>query len=666
MRNHFTTRLISMLLVFVMLVGLFVPANATAANGVSYELTNNSAVSDPLRPKQADKEKDTVLYADDEIVRVSIVLSKLPTLQAGFSTQSVAENASAMSYRAGLKNDQAAVTARIESALGQKLDVVWNLTLAANLISANVEYGQIEDIANVPGVQEVVLETRYLPMEAVSSEENNPNMMVSSSMTGVSQVWETGYTGDGTRIAVIDTGLDTDHQSFDPDALAYALMENAEKEGLSYADYLAELNLLDVEEIAEKLAQTNVAERNPGLTAEDLYFNLKAPFGYNYVDGDVDITHDNDSEGSHGSHVAGIAAANRYLEREDGFVSAADTVAMQGNAPDAQVIVMKVFGKLGGAYDSDYMAAIEDALILGCDAINLSLGTSSAGFTIPSSEYQELMSYLVETDSVVAMASGNSGYWSAYSSGVVPNLYIEDVSQQTMISPATYANSFAVASVENDGYVGPSLVVAGSTVGYREGENGWNDPMTEMDPNGTGTEYDYVFIDGIGIDADYEGIDVTGKVVFVARGETNFADKAQVAYDHGAIATVIYNNVAEHINMMLDGYWESAPCVMITMAAGQMVKANSEPATTASGTVYYTGKVTVNSSNSANVYDSPYYTMSAYSSWGVPGDLSLKPEITAPGGNIYSVNGNVSETDQYELMSGTSMATPQISGFVAL
>ena len=289
MRNHFTTRLISMLLVFVMLVGLLVPVGAT--NGVSLELTDNSAVSDPLRPKRTEDHHNTVVYDDNEIVRVSIVLTQRPTLQAGFATQSVAENASAMSYRTGLKKEQATVTARIESVLGQKLDVVWNLTLAANLISANVKYGQIKDIENIPGVKRVVLETRYLPMESVTSAEGKPNMLVSANMTGATHVWETGYTGGGTRIAIVDTGLDTDHQSFDPDAFAYALKENAAAADMSYEAYLEMLDLLDAAEVAEKLAQLHVAERNPQLTADDLYFNEKAPFGYNYLDGDVDITH---------------------------------------------------------------------------------------------------------------------------------------------------------------------------------------------------------------------------------------------------------------------------------------------------------------------------------------------------------------------------------------
>ena len=665
MRKHFTSRLISMLLVVALLMGFFVPMNVTAADGVNFFQTDNSAVSNPLRPQQADSEQATV-YADEDIVRVSIILLDTPTLQAGFSTDGISNDAAAMTYRAQLKENQATVTARIEQNLGEKLDVVWQLTLAANLISANVQYGQIATIAGTPGVKQVVMEERYYPMDTVDNTAESPNMAVSSSMTGATQVWESGYTGGGTRVAVIDTGLDTDHQSFDPDAFAYALMENAALAGVSYEEYLAQMNLLSMEELEEKLSELNVLARDPSLTAEDLYLNLKAPFGFNYLDNDLDVTHDNDTQGSHGSHVAGISAANRYVEQNGEFVSAIDAVAMQGNAPDAQIIVMKVFGKLGGCYPSDYFAAIEDAIILDCDAINLSLGSSTAGFTVPASEYQELMNYLVETESVVAMAAGNQGYWAAYSSGLLPNLYIEDVNFQTAGSPGTYANALTVASVENDGAVGPSIQVAGHNMGYYDGDGLYNLPMSAMDPSGNGTEYEYVFLDGIGVESDYEGIDVAGKMVFISRGETNFADKANVAYQHGAIAIIIYNNAIEGINMMLTGYQETAPCVIISMANGQRVKENSLAATTANGVTYYTGKLTIKSSSSPNLENSSYYTMSAFSSWGVPGDLTMKPEITAPGGNIYSVNGNVPETDQYELMSGTSMATPQVTGLVAL
>ena len=76
------------------------------------------------------------------------------------------------------------------------------------------------------------------------------------------------------------------------------------------------------------------------------------------MDGNLTIDHDHDSQGEHGSHVAGIAAANSYIPGEDGYVSALESVKVQGVAPEAQLLVMKVFGAAGGAYDSDYMAAI--------------------------------------------------------------------------------------------------------------------------------------------------------------------------------------------------------------------------------------------------------------------------------------------------------------------
>ncbi len=76
-------------------------------------------------------------------------------------------------------------------------------------------------------------------------------------------------------------------------------------------------------------------------------------------------------------------------------------------------------------------------------------------------------------------------------------------------------------------------------------------------------------------------------------------------------------------------------------------------------TWHYTGTLTVAEGASSVVYDTPV-TMSDFSSWGVPGSLELKPEITAPGGNIYSVNGVIPGGESYETMSGTSMASPRL------
>ena len=116
-----------------------------------------------------------------------------------------------------------------------------------------------------------------------------------------------------------------------------------------------------------------------------------------------------DTEGNHGSHVAGIAAANRYIGSS--HADAAATVGAVGMAPDAQLFVMKVFGAGGGAYDSDYMVAIEDAIILDCDVVNLSLGSGAPGWTYDST-YQDILNNLTDKahneGMVVSISAGNS------------------------------------------------------------------------------------------------------------------------------------------------------------------------------------------------------------------------------------------------------------------
>ena len=260
---------------------------------------------------------------------------------------------------------QQAVEARVSKAIGSELDVVWNLTLAGNIISANVRYGDMEKIAATKGVSRVFLETRYEPCEAVEEGTAQPQSATATIMTGAAQAWASGYTGAGSRIVIIDTGLDTDHQSMDNGAYLHALEENAKAAEMSTEDYMASLNLLDEEEIASVLPQLNISrgwldykgDPKPGqeVTAQELHLSDKIAFAYNYIDQDLDVTHDNDSQGGHGSHVAGIATANRFIPQEEGYVPALESALVVGTAPDAQILVMKVFGKGGGSFDSDYI-----------------------------------------------------------------------------------------------------------------------------------------------------------------------------------------------------------------------------------------------------------------------------------------------------------------------
>ena len=303
------------------------------------------------------------------------------------------------------------------------------------------------------------------------------------------------------------------------------------------------------------------------------------------MDSDLDITHDNDTQGEHGSHVAGIAAANRYIPRDGEFVSALENVKVQGVAPDAQLITMKVFGQGGGAYDSDYMAAIEDAILLGCDAVNLSLGSSSAGFT-SSGVYDRFLSEVMDTGLVLTISADNSGSradntWNGY-------LYSDSVNLDTVGAPGSYTASLTVASADNVGYTGQYFIAADRQIFYTETASTGAALSTLA-----GQDMEYVLIDGYGDYGDWDGIDLTGKAAVWSRGETNLAAKAQNAFDAGAAAVLVYNNQPGTISMDLSGYTGAAPCVSITQTHGAYLKEQAAERTTQEGRTYYTGALNV-------------------------------------------------------------------------
>ena len=650
-------RALSVLLALVLSLSLVTPTWAAAktpasgtGNGLTWEKIDNRSTDLRLDKNNAEKvAQDTPEYADTDVVRVSIVLKDASTLAKGYSSEDIATNSAAMKYRQKLetKQEKMAKTISKKALGGEALDVVWNLTLAANIISANVEYGQIEKIEKISGVEAVLIETRYEPCVVKDNETTDPNMATSGSMIGSHVAWADGYTGAGSKVAIIDTGADTDHPSLDPDAFTYAVKDSG-------ATLMTAADLTDT-----VLEQLNASKKMPGVTADQLYVNAKIPYGFNYVDDDLDITHANDKQGDHGSHVTGIAAGNRFIKNEDGsFSPALDTALTQGVAPDAQVFVMKVFGTNGGARDSDYMVAIEDAILLGADSVNLSLGSSNPGTSRNSyAAYQAIMENITNSGTVVSISAGNSGNWFENTANQYP--YAESNSWTTTGSPGSYTNSLGVASVDNVGGTGDYVEVAGKKLFYTDSTSAPIQALTTL-----AGEQQFVYVDTAGNAEDFAAVKdiLTGKIAICNRGSIAFTDKGNNAISNGAIALIVANNEPGTISMVTDGYNYTAPYVSILQADGEYIKASSEKHTTDSGLVYYTGTMTVGASAAVNHASADYYTMSSFSSWGVPGSLEMKPEITAPGGNIYSLK----DGGTYQNMSGTSMAAPQITGMAAL
>ena len=653
-------RMISLLLTLALVTGLAVPAisadpaepEAAADKGLEFVEIDPQTLNVPklgtVEEDAAEAAPEAPAYGLNDRVRVSIVLEAPATLDLGYEIQGIAQNENATAYRNLLKQQQDELASRISAEVldGQPLEVKWNITLAGNMISAWVPYGKIEAISKLDGVADVQLEQQYEPAATNAGEIVTPQTVNARDMVGN----RGEYTGAGRKIAVIDTGLDDQHQSFNEEAFLHAIEEDG------YLD-----KLMTAEDIPAS-----------GLNGAGIYKSAKIPYAYNYVDNNTTTNHESDTQEEHGSHVSGIATANRYLKLDGEFVDAEKTVGVVGQAPDAQIFVMKVFGAGGGAYDSDYMVAIEDAMILGADAANLSLGSSAPGVNyIATAAYRTIFENLVGKDFNVTISMGNNDSWDSQK-----QLYADDVNLHTGGSPGTYENALTVASIDDTGANAPFLRVPGfDDIRYLEGGGSANNaPMTTV-----AGSYKYVYCDSTGVDAD--GGDqfapvaelVKGAVALCNRGASSFYQKANAAVEAGAVATVIINNQAGTISMALDGYNYTNPCVSLKQEARATFIAAATESQTVNGVTYYIGEIEVGGTD--NKSPMKYYEMSSFSSWGVPGTLTLKPEITAPGGTVLSLNGYhraasgggyAGGHDAYENMSGTSMAAPEILGLSAV
>ena len=642
-------------------------AGASAAN-VSYTEVDPSVIdagAAVLPEAEQDAEQD--VPAADEEVHVIILFEQNSLAKKGFSTKDLLEDEKAVSYSSSLKKQQLSLVDRIErEALGgEELEIRYQFTVAVNGVATVVPYGKIEQILAVDGVADVYLEERY-ELDATVQ----PDTATAGEMVGSYSAWADGYTGAGSRIAIIDTGLDLSHPSFSEGGYYYSLGISAASFGKKISDY----NLLTKEEIEKALPNLSIsADKNPP-KADDLYRNAKVPFAYNYVDDGLDVSHDaeGDSNGDHGTHVAGIAAANRYVAHYDAdgdLYYDKQELGVTGVAPDAQLVVMKVFGVGGGAYSSDYMAAIEDAIWLNCDSVNLSLGSGSAGRSYGSKSDQQILDSFRNTDTVVTISAGNNGAWGENVLTGTGMTYTTDVRMHTGGSPGSYTNSFTIASVTNtsmSGVMGKFNGVAAIPGDTGETYGAKNFSTLDTSEDQSGTTYDYVFLgdpvkgEGIyGLPENYANVDVKGKVVLVSRGNSSFADKANAAIQAGAAAAVIYNNAPGSINMNLTGYNFPNPAVMIEQdKAKEILVASTQDETTG----LWGGKMTVSAKAETLHGVADGYKPSSFSSWGTTENLDLKPELMTPGGNIYSTLNHSS----YGVMSGTSMAAPSAAGGAAI
>ena len=555
----------------------------------------------------------------DDVVTFIVVVDEKPQLELYSVNEIASQTASVQTHAQKQENVLNAVKNRVKASFGNEegFELGFTYTIATTGFSVTTAYGNKAALEALENVKKVYVAPTFSLPENQDFEQYTNN---ASTMIGANVANESGYTGKGMRVAILDTGIKVDHPSFG------ALPESALVDPMTR------------ESVEEIWSELNAGQMTNLLNTS--YYNSKIPFIFNYVAGDFNVA--NTYAGSdHGTHVAGITAANKV-----------DNSEVIGVAPDAQLVVMQVFQQGGGASWATIMAALEDCVRLEVDAANLSLGMA-AGFVDPEGDMLDTLNLFKDTDIQVLIASGNdtnNAYMNAW--GLDMSL-ITNPDIGLAGTPSTYSAALAVGSMNNNGYEQLYITVGGRDIGY---EDTAAKAVTMFVVNFQNEELEYVVVPGFGSEADYEGIDVTGKIALVSRGEISFPEKQTIAQAQGAIGIIVYNNASGMFAMQINDGEGNIPAISITKEAGEymITEASAEGV----------GVLTVcNADTKVFKYD---VTLSSFSSWGAAPDLTLKPEVAGVGGSIYSTVDPAISGSYYGTMSGTSMATPQVAGAMAV
>ena len=524
---------------------------------------------------------------------------------------------------------RARIAAAVEGVVpGAQVTTVRNYTHALDGFAIEAPASALPAIQQVEGVKAAFIEGTHKPMETAAEGSGAP-VLANASSLAMTCANQTTQKGDGQVIEVIDSGLQTDHDAF-----------SGSMDGVD-----VRMSQADAQALAGTLPHGSAGT----------YVNSKIPFAYDYADNDATVVPTSTKDMSHGTHVAAIAAANGGEVR--------------GTAPNAQIIVAKVVHDADGVMsDSALLAALDDALVIKPDVINISLGDDAGMSSDAGSIFAGVYEKLTDAGITVNAAAGNA-FSNAYGNNSGQNKpFATDPDTGTLGEPASYQSTLAVASVDNQEAL--SYVSLGDrTIAYRTALDGQGQAVPGLRDI---PEKSYRVVDagaGGGDELDkYTGtnrLSLADAIVLEDKGGTDtrtgtaMTDELKASYLTGFPSTpaalmIADTDESDSPYQSILGATTTMPTVTITKKDGEAIR---QALSAANGADVY-----LSVTHSGIVLASNNPTASEFSAWGVTPDLRLKPEIAAPGGDIMSAYlGN-----QYQRLSGTSMASPQVAGISAL
>lgn len=355
-----------------------------------------------------------------------------------------------------------------------------------------------------------------------------------------------------------------------------------------------------------------------GKKADGSYYKVRGGFDF----ADMNPIPNDGSLSFHGTHVAGIVAGIG----EAGI--ATGSPVGRGVAPEASLMAYKVFSSGRRTTGGDAIAmALEQAVIDGCDVVNLSLGKFFGWTEDPLSLLCDRAS---EAGVIVVASAGNDG------------LRNNNINRFPLASPSSGLNVISVAS--SDETLKPSFILELSN---KEKAGSFPGQMLVFSPPlQENNKLSCIMIEGYGLEEDFKDLEVEGKVVFLKRGGISFKEKTLNAMKAGAAALIIINNASGLFGGTLGDAGDFIPVMAISKEDGEIISQLLESCPNSQLTFSY----------------AQLAIMSSFSSQGPSPDYYLKPDMTAPGSAILSSAPN----DTYAYASGTSMSAPHVAGGAAL
>ena len=477
-----------------------------------------------------------------------------------------------------------------------------------NGFSVETEFQNIKDIQSIPGVTNVHIARIF-----------QENMAASKELVQAQKVWEQyGYTGEGLVVAVVDSGIDYTHK---------------------------DMNLSDTAKAKEKWTQDKINQKFTETDVNEIWYSEKVPTGYDWADNDTNVIPG--TKGSpHGTHVAGTIGANGDETKG----------AVAGIAPGVQLLAEKVFSDNGGgAYEDDIIAGIEHAVTMSADVINMSLGVDAGYVDEDFDPIQKSIRVATEQGTLVVVAAGNTAY-STKNNIILSSLkpYAENPDIGTVGAPGVSPYALSVASYENTKlHLNALADSSGFSVPFKDQTQfpaSYNFKVSKvLSPD---VPYDLLYVGEGKSASDYP------------KGKTDYIAVVKLLNPYSTVSTIQFTAKsagAKAIIMIPPAVWSdysSLPVTPTAVPTASTSKAEGEALLSKMNSLPSGQYLSMKFAGDTWVENPAKDTMSLFSSFGSPSTLDFKPEISAPGGNIYStIPGN-----DYEVMSGTSMAAPHVAG----